>query len=521
MNDREAAERRIMSAVQTNAAVDFFRTQRAANRKSRETNQTGQDALLRGSGFAERLAYEFRSRTEAGESNSRTEASETNSKSEATETKSNTTVSKTIIRNDRLRSGEWKCPYNAMAKDGIIEYNGVIFQCDYRRNAITLGDMSDERKVLNISLPSGGSLKVNVDSFGEISKAAGMFTPEDLNAIMRALHQYNHLTHKLYEIEEEEDETVEEISGVEDVSEKATIAESETISDKVTIIESEIISKKDEVTEVKSISLENMLKAKYPNLVYNVGDGSTSYWRTRNDFPFEYLFRESEDSGKMLESWQPSGANPTYQRYIATAPGSKAVMIHPKAQERIEKDPEFAKEVMDRIEAWWKYDIARNEAIAPGYTAGMSQAIAIGEDGEITNVLSCGGGDSFHRNRDGKNGNGKEEEYDWWTERRARHIMYMQLWLTGKADFGGLSSVLGARGFGTSGGGLTMGGFLDSTLAQAAEAEIHDMIDNGNLREILGDTVCGESTDAVISHTWSEIEQGRSIRRALAGYGRL
>ncbi|MCR4616773.1 MAG: hypothetical protein K5669_01160 [Lachnospiraceae bacterium] len=31
-------------------------------------------------------------------------------------------------------------------------------------------------------------LKVNVDNIGDISKAAGMFTPEDLEAIMRAIH---------------------------------------------------------------------------------------------------------------------------------------------------------------------------------------------------------------------------------------------------------------------------------------------------------------------------------------------
>ncbi|MBR1702646.1 MAG: hypothetical protein IJ716_11895, partial [Lachnospiraceae bacterium] len=390
-----------------------------------------------------------------------------------------------------------------LLNNGIIEYNGVIFNCDYKHNAITLGDMSDKKKVMNISLPSGGSLKVNVDNIGSLSKAAGMFSPEDLNAVMRAIHQYNHLTHKMYEIEEEEDEAAEEV------------------------FEAEEVSYVRDVSEIKAVSLKDMLKEKYPNLVYKVGDGSNSYWRTRNDFPFEYLFRESEESGKMLENWKPNGANPTYQRYIAAAPGSKAVMIHPKAQERLEHDPEFAKEVMERIEAWWNYDIARNEAIAPGYTAGMSQAIAIGEDGEITNVLSCGGGDSFGRSSNGKKGNGQEEEYDWWAERHARHIMYMRLWLTGQADFGRLSSVLGGGGFeggnfgGLFGNGAATCGFLDSQFAQAAENEIHDMMENGNLKEILGDTICGDSTESILSHTWSEIEQGRKLWSALSGYASI
>ena len=111
-----------------------------------------------------------------------------------------------------ILSGEQKkCPYNHLAKDGLIEYNGVVFECDYDTNAICLGDMSDPKKVLNISLPSGGSLRVNVDSIGGLSKAAGMFSPADLNAIMRAISQYNHFTSKLNEAEAEEVETVENL----------------------------------------------------------------------------------------------------------------------------------------------------------------------------------------------------------------------------------------------------------------------------------------------------------------------
>ncbi len=100
------------------------------------------------------------------------------------------------------------CPYDYLAKDGLIEYNGVAFVCDYKTNSICLGDMSNEKDVLNISLPSGGNLKVNVNNFGDLAKAAGMFSPSDLNAIMRAIAQYNHCTSKLNELEEEETETI-------------------------------------------------------------------------------------------------------------------------------------------------------------------------------------------------------------------------------------------------------------------------------------------------------------------------
>lgn len=107
-----------------------------------------------------------------------------------------------------LGEKQQKCPYSHLAKDGIIEYNGVTFVCDYKTNSICLGDMSNPKNVLNISLPSGGNLKVNVDNFGDLSKAAGMFSPADLNAIMRAIAQYNHCTKKLNELDEEEIETV-------------------------------------------------------------------------------------------------------------------------------------------------------------------------------------------------------------------------------------------------------------------------------------------------------------------------
>lgn len=104
-----------------------------------------------------------------------------------------------------------KCPYSNLAKDGVIEYNGVTFNCDYKHNAITLGDVeSNPRKVLTIGLSGGGSLKVNVDNLDELSRAVGMFSPADLNAIMKAIQTYKHCTSKLKEMEDEENEAVEE-----------------------------------------------------------------------------------------------------------------------------------------------------------------------------------------------------------------------------------------------------------------------------------------------------------------------
>ncbi|MCI8692475.1 MAG: hypothetical protein HFH91_06985 [Lachnospiraceae bacterium] len=82
-----------------------------------------------------------------------------------------------------------KVPYGYLAKDGVIEYNGVCFVCDEKTNSICLGDMTDTKNVLTITLSGGGHLKVNRNSVGLLSRAAGMFSPEDLNLIMRAIAQ--------------------------------------------------------------------------------------------------------------------------------------------------------------------------------------------------------------------------------------------------------------------------------------------------------------------------------------------
>jgi hypothetical protein len=126
--------------------------------------------------------------------------------------KDNLTVDKTSkgFDSDLGNAVEKKCPYSFLAKDGIIDYKGVIFGCDYQQNAITLGNMYEKEKVLKIYLPSGGALHVNIDNLGQLSKAASMFTPEDLNAIMRAIHEYNHCTRKRHEIDELKSKPIED-----------------------------------------------------------------------------------------------------------------------------------------------------------------------------------------------------------------------------------------------------------------------------------------------------------------------
>lgn len=97
-----------------------------------------------------------------------------------------------------------KAPYDYLSKDGVISYKGVTFVCDYKRNAICLGDMSDPKKVLDIPLSGGGSLRVNRGDIGTLSKAIGMFSPEDVNLIMRAIALDQKCQQELNKIDEME-----------------------------------------------------------------------------------------------------------------------------------------------------------------------------------------------------------------------------------------------------------------------------------------------------------------------------
>lgn len=102
---------------------------------------------------------------------------------------------------DTLRQKQ-KVPYEYLAQDGMIAYNGVLFICDEETNSICLGDVSDKDNILVIPLEEGGCLKVNRDNLDELQKAIGMFSPEDINRILRAIAQDNRKREIELELEE-------------------------------------------------------------------------------------------------------------------------------------------------------------------------------------------------------------------------------------------------------------------------------------------------------------------------------
>lgn len=249
---------------------------------------------------------------------------------------------------------------------------------------------------------------------------------------------------------------------------------------------------------VEAPSLETMLKAKYPNIHYHVFDASSGYWRTRNDYPHYLLYQDGDKAKETLENWQPTGANPFYGsiggRFTApkeihalgnVPPGSKAVVIHPKVQERMAQDPAYAQEIFAKIDTWFAFDVARNEAIMPGCTAGMSQAVAIGEDGNICNACSSSPGRITYSK------SGSDDEESWWDLRMARHAEFMKLAVEKQIQRHIQASELAA--------------------SAAAKSQLAAMLTGGNLREIFGSEIAGIPTETVLAITQSQVWGGGAI----------
>lgn len=97
-----------------------------------------------------------------------------------------------------------QAPYSLMANEkGIVEYKGVEFQCDYDNNRICLGDVSDPKKCISVSLEKGGCLVFNRENIDDLVRAIDMFSPEDINRIMRAIAEDAKVRQTLAQIEDE------------------------------------------------------------------------------------------------------------------------------------------------------------------------------------------------------------------------------------------------------------------------------------------------------------------------------
>lgn len=105
--------------------------------------------------------------------------------------------------------------------NGVITYNGICFLFDSETNSLSLGDMSQKDNVLSIPLSRGGTLNVNRNNIDDLAKAIGMFSPEDINRIMRAISEDAHCRRKLNEIEDDKNSLGEEEDSVKNQEEYA------------------------------------------------------------------------------------------------------------------------------------------------------------------------------------------------------------------------------------------------------------------------------------------------------------
>lgn len=97
-------------------------------------------------------------------------------------------------------------PYDCLSQDGAtITYNGITFQCNSEEHTISLGDTSNKKDTIVIPLSGGGTLLVNKNRISALGKAIGMFSPEDIGIILRTVAEYRRIAAMEYEMEEEEE----------------------------------------------------------------------------------------------------------------------------------------------------------------------------------------------------------------------------------------------------------------------------------------------------------------------------
>ncbi|MCI8914830.1 MAG: hypothetical protein HFF38_12090, partial [Lawsonibacter sp.] len=128
----------------------------------------------------------------------------------------------------------------------------------------------------------------------------------------------------------------------------------------------------------------------------------------------------------------------------------------------------------------------RNEAIMPGSTWDMSQAVAIGEDGNICNACSSSAGGEITYSK-----SGSVDEESWWDLRMARHAEFMKLAVEKQIQRHIQADQLAA--------------------SVAAKSQLAAMLMGGNLREIFGSEIAGIPTETVLAITQSQVWGGGVI----------
>ena len=119
----------------------------------------------------------------------------------------------------------------------------------------------------------------------------------------------------------------------------------------------------------------------------------------------------------------------------------------------------------------------------PGSTWDMSQAVAIGEDGNICNACSSSAGGEITCSK-----SGSDSKESWWDLRMARHAEFMRLAVENQIRRHMQAS--------------------DLLLAGAAKSQLAGMKNGGNLKAGFGDEIAGTPTETVLAVTRAQVWGG-------------
>lgn len=178
-------------------------------------------------------------------------------------TEETTGITRGSVRTDKAE-GEKKAPYSYLAQNGIVEYNGTVFVCDYERNRLCLGDVSNSKDCISVPLSQGGCLVVNRDNLEDLANAIEMFSPEDVRRIMCAIAQDN----KAQEVQKEIDDVKNSIGESADADASETQSKKEllqTIYDKMDEIYSKL--KNGDIEETIQIGGQSFTKEEWEKLL--------------------------------------------------------------------------------------------------------------------------------------------------------------------------------------------------------------------------------------------------------------
>ena len=141
------------------------------------------------------------------------------------------------------------------------------------------------------------------------------------------------------------------------------------------------------------------------DVITHVGNAniSSGNWQ-RNDFPFWKYF-DKNTSADALNDWKPEGANPSQMRsdlqrnYSSVGSGRIAILVPESLQQKMDADPEYARQIMAKLQAWKEdYDRWDNTVAASygynvaEYQAGKSYVFDLDENGDVRNCTVTGPG---------------------------------------------------------------------------------------------------------------------------------